>query len=117
MDRLTPDERVCEALRRGAHTQKEIAKETKLSKDQIGEALADLLLWTHEVRTETVGSTRLYFLIESTSSLGYLEDDEVDSESLSSSRDIDASFSSLQSLMPGKRSTADQRWLEGWVVA
>jgi len=29
-------------------------QETKLAKDEIGDALANLLLWTHEIRTKMV---------------------------------------------------------------
>lgn len=62
MRKLPPVERVKEAVANGARTQREIAHETKLSKDVIGDALADLLLWTLEIRTQVVDGTRLYFL-------------------------------------------------------
>src|SRR6185503_19281586 len=39
LSRLSPVERVREAIRKGARTQKEIAQETRLGKDEIGEAL------------------------------------------------------------------------------
>src|SRR4029079_12602248 len=48
MSKLSPVERVRDAIRRGSQTQREIAQETKLGKDEIGDALANLLLWTHE---------------------------------------------------------------------
>src|SRR5882757_2952880 len=51
VSKLTPIERVREAIRQGARSQKQIAQATKLGKDEIGEALAHLLLWSHEVRT------------------------------------------------------------------
>ena len=62
MSKLSPVERVRDAIRRGSRTQREIAQETKLGKDEIGDALANLLLWTHEIRTQIVDNTRLYFL-------------------------------------------------------
>src|ERR1051326_4335469 len=52
MSKLSPVERVRDAIRRGSRTQREIAQETKLGKDEIGDALANLLLWTHEIRTQ-----------------------------------------------------------------
>ena len=54
LKKMTPAERVREAIRGGARTQKQIAQETKLAKDEIGDALANLLLWTHEIRTKMV---------------------------------------------------------------
>ena len=62
ISKLSPVERVRDAIRKGSRTQREIAQETKLGKDEIGDALANLLLWTHEIRTQVVGNTRLYFL-------------------------------------------------------
>src|ERR1041385_6218273 len=64
VSKLSPVERVRDAIRRGSRTQREIAQETKLGKDEIGDALANLLLWTHEIRTQVVDNTRLYFLNE-----------------------------------------------------
>lgn len=60
--KLSPADRVREAIRCGAHTQKEIAQVTKLPKDEIGNALASLLLWTKDIRSEVVGGQRLYLL-------------------------------------------------------
>lgn len=57
----TPSEKVLGAIRRYARTQAEIAIETKLSADEIGDALADLLLRTGEIRTQTIGGRRMYF--------------------------------------------------------
>lgn len=65
LSKLSPDERVREAIRKGARTQKEIARETRLGKDETGDAIANLLLWTREIKTQIVGETRLYFLNES----------------------------------------------------
>ncbi|HEU4870047.1 MAG TPA: hypothetical protein VFT08_04290, partial [Pyrinomonadaceae bacterium] len=62
LSKLSPVERVRDAIRRGSRTQREIAQETKLGKDEIGDALANLLLWTHEIRTQVVDNTRMYFL-------------------------------------------------------
>src|SRR6185312_14655308 len=59
LSKLSPIERVREAIKKGARTQKEIAQETRLGKDEIGDAIANLLLWTREIRTQTVGNTRL----------------------------------------------------------
>src|SRR2546428_11392279 len=64
ISKMTPIERVREAIRNGARTQKEIAHETKLGKDEIGDALANLLLWTREIRTEVIENTRMYFISE-----------------------------------------------------
>src|SRR5678815_993472 len=64
LSKLSPIERVREAIKKNARTQKEIAQETKLGKDEIGDALANLLLWTHEIRTEVVDNTRMYFINE-----------------------------------------------------
>src|SRR6185295_16124892 len=65
LSKLSPVERVRDAIRRGSRTQREIAQETKLGKDEIGDALANLLLWTYEIRTQVVDNTRLYFLNDS----------------------------------------------------
>src|SRR5207253_498154 len=62
--KLSPADRVREAIRCGARTQKHIAQVTKLPKDEVCDALANLLLWTREIRTEVVSHTRLYFVSE-----------------------------------------------------
>src|SRR5947209_17802864 len=62
ISKMTPVERVREAIRTGARTQKEIAQVTKLGKDEIGDALANLLLWTREIRTAVFDNTRKYFI-------------------------------------------------------
>jgi len=51
---------VREAIRCGARTQKEIAQTTKLPKDEVCDALANLLLWTREIRTDVINHTRMY---------------------------------------------------------
>ena len=112
--RLTPVERVREAIRKGARTQKEIAQETKLGKDEIGDALANLLLWTREVRTQVIDNTRLYFLNECED----LSSPEETSESIPSrKRDVPSSFSALQSLMPGRNPEGEPEKIGGWVAA
>lgn len=66
----SPVERVRDAIQRGFRTQGEIAGETKLGKDEIGDALAQLLLWTHEITTRIVDGTRMYFINHSVSVVG-----------------------------------------------
>jgi hypothetical protein len=44
--KLCPSDRVREAIRYGARTQREIALATRLPRDEVGEAIANLLLWT-----------------------------------------------------------------------
>lgn len=112
VSKLSPVERVRDAIRKGSRTQREIAQETKLGKDEIGDALANLLLWTHEIRTQVVGNTRLYFL-----------NDEGEAATLEDSprlparkRDVPSSFSSLQGLMPGRNPEGESK-IGGWVAA
>src|ERR1700694_1381508 len=62
--KLSPADRVREAIRCGARTQKELAQTTKLPKDEVCDALANLLLWTREIRTEVINHTRMYFVNE-----------------------------------------------------
>jgi hypothetical protein len=62
--KLSPVDRVRNAIRRSFHTQVEIGQETKLGKDEIGDAIANLLLWTKEIRTAIVDNQRLYFIRE-----------------------------------------------------
>lgn len=57
-----PVELVREAIRKGARTQREIGSETKLRKDQIGDSLAQLLLWSKEIKSEVIDGTRVYLL-------------------------------------------------------
>src|SRR5437016_8877234 len=62
--KLSPADRVREAIRCGARTQKEIAQVTRLPKDEVCDALANLLLWTREIRTQIIDHTRRYFVNE-----------------------------------------------------
>ncbi len=113
VSRLSPVERVKEAIRKGARTQKEIALETKLGKDEIGEALANLLLWTREIRTEVQDNTRMYFV------------NEVEAIAFQQSapppprrkRDVPSSFSALQGLMPGRNLEGEPEKVGSWVAA
>ncbi|MEP6921437.1 MAG: hypothetical protein ABI967_09955 [bacterium] len=113
--KLSPVERVREAIRKNARTQKEIAQETKLGKDEIGDALANLLLWTHEIRTQIVDSTRMYFINEALD-CGPLR--QIDRPSVPRrKRDVPSSFSALQGLMPGRKPEGDTEKVGGWVAA
>lgn len=114
LSRLSPVERVREAIRKGARTQREIAQETRLSKDEIGDALANLLLWTREIKTEIVDNTRLYSLTETAEALTIRE------ETLNvpqRKRDVPSSFSALQGLMPGRNPEGEAEKISGWVAA
>jgi hypothetical protein len=62
VSKLSPVERVKEAIHNGARTQKEIFQQTKLGKDEIGDAIAHLLLWTNEIETKSDGDNRYYFI-------------------------------------------------------
>lgn len=90
--RLSPVEKVREAMRNGSRTQAEIALKTRLGKDMIGDALADLLLWNREIRTEIAGTTRRYFLVE-----------EKPLEVPERKSDVLAPFHELQAFMPGRK--------------
>ena len=110
--KMTPVERVRDAIKRGARTQKEIAQDTKMGKDEIGDALANLLLWTREIRTGMVDNTRVYFINDSPESVAQ--------ESLRiprRKRDVPSSFSCLQGLMPGKNPEGEPEKIGGWVAA
>jgi hypothetical protein len=111
--KLSPVERVRDSIRRGARTQREIAQDTKLGKDEIGDALASLLLWTREIRTRVVDNTRLYFLNDSAEA-GEVEDG---TRLPPRKRDVPSSFSCLQGLMPGKNPEGEPEKIGGWVAA
>lgn len=111
--KLSPVDRVRDAIRRGARTQKEIAQDTKMGKDEIGDALANLLLWTREIRTEIVDNTRLYFINDSPESAIAQEDLRIPRRK----GDVPSSFSSLQGLMPGRNPEGEPQKVGGWVAA
>jgi hypothetical protein len=113
VSKLSPVERVRDAIRKGSRTQREIAQETKLGKDEIGDALANLLLWTHEIRTQVVGNTRLYFLNEAEEAAVVAESPHLPARK----RDMPSSFSGLQGLMPGKNPEGEPAKIGGWVAA
>src|SRR5688572_11046112 len=91
--KLSPVERVREAIRKGCRTQHEIGMETKLGKDEIGDALTKLLLWQHEIRTQIVGETRYYFFVEQLEPLLIPDRKPV----------VLAPFHELQAFMPGRK--------------
>ncbi len=112
--KLSPIERVRDAIKKGARTQKEIRKHTNLNDDAVGDALANLLLWTREIRTQTVNNTRLYFLCESPEAV--LADEET-ANLPQRKRDVPSSFSALHGLMPGKKPEGETEKIGGWVAA
>jgi hypothetical protein len=110
--KLSPVDRVKEAIRKGARTQREIAQDTKLGKDEIGDALANLLLWTREIRTQVVDNTRMYFLNEAGEAAF---EDQV--QLPPRKRDVPSSFSSVQGIMPGRNPEGEPEKIGGWVAA
>ena len=110
--KLSPVERVREAIRKGARTQKEIAQETRMGKDEIGDALANLLLWTREIKTQIVDNVRIYSLNES--SPAALREETIN---IPRKRDVPSSFSALAGLMPGKNPEGETEKIGGWVAA
>src|SRR5207249_2265252 len=130
VSKMTPTERVREAIKNGARTQKEIAQGTKLGKDEIGDALANLLLWTREVRTEVIDNNRLYFISEAASELPVYRErvaaqrlatqrgcPTVDPALPRRKRDVPSSFSEVQDMMPGKKGEDEPQRAPGWVAA
>jgi hypothetical protein len=114
LSKMTPVERVKEAIRKGARTQREIAQETRLGKDEIGDALANLLLWTREIKTVVVDNTRVYSLNESPEAL-LVREEELNVPQRK--RDVPSSFSALQGLMPGRNPEGEPEKIGGWVAA
>ncbi|MEK6281321.1 MAG: hypothetical protein AABN95_13290 [Acidobacteriota bacterium] len=112
LSKLSPIERVREAIKKGASTQREIAQETRMGKDEIGDALAHLLLWTREIKTEMVDNTRIYSINESGVALR-----EETFNVPQRKRDVPSSFSALQGLMPGKNPEGETEKIGGWVAA
>lgn len=117
LHRLTPAERVREAIRKGARTQKEIAQRTRLGKDEIGDALANLLLWTREIRTEVVDNTRRYLINKVTPEPVFGDDETYLPHLPPRKQDVPSSFSALPDLMPGKKSPKEQEKPGSWVAA
>ncbi len=114
LSKMSPIERVREAIKRGARTQHEIRRAAKLGDDEVGDALANLLLWTREIRTELVDNDRLYFLNEAVlEPLSYRSETRVPQRK----PDVPSSFSSLQGLMPGKSPEGESEKIGGWVAA
>src|ERR1051325_2408395 len=113
ISKLSPVERVRDAIRKGSRTQREIAQETKLGKDEIGDALANLLLWTHEIRTQVVNNTRLYFLNDNTETPTVDDGPRLPARK----REEPSSFSSLQGLMPGRNTEGEPEKIGGWAEA
>jgi hypothetical protein len=100
--KLSPADRVREAIRCGARTQKEIAQATKLPKDEVCDALANLLLWTREIRTEVINHTRMYFVNEAAQELAKA----TPAKRKRGRSDLNPSFSSVGVLMPGRKPSA-----------
>src|SRR5215204_7079618 len=113
MSKLSPVERVRDSIRRGSRTQREIAQDTKLGKDEIGDALANLLLWTHEIRTQVVENTRLYFLNDAGETATLDDGPRLPARK----RDVPSSFSCLPGLMPGRNPEGEPEKIGGWVAA
>jgi hypothetical protein len=117
LNRMTPAERVREAIRKGAKTQKEIAQATRLGKDEIGDALANLLLWTREIRTEVVDNGRRYLINEAAVEPVFGDDENYNPNLPARKRDVPSSFSALSDLMPGKKPQGEQEKPGSWVAA
>lgn len=90
--KLAPVDRVRDAIQKGHQTQREIARETKLGKDEIGDALTQLLLWNHEIRTELKGETRIYFF-----------PDEEPKIEVKRKQVVLSGFSGIQAIMPERK--------------
>src|SRR5207253_4969951 len=100
--KLSPADRVREAIRCGAETQTEIAQVTRLPKDEVCDALANLLLWTREIRTQVINHTRRYFVNEASEELTKARQ----AVEAKRKRGFDPSFSSVGVLMPGRKPSA-----------
>jgi hypothetical protein len=103
--KLSPADRVREAIRCGARTQKEIAQVTKLPKDEVCDALANLLLWSREIRTQVVSHTRMYFVNEAAEELSK-DTDGSHAKRKRGRPEMNSSFSSVGVLMPGRKPSA-----------
>lgn len=103
--KLSPADRVREAIRCGAETQTEIAQITKLPKDEVCDALANLLLWTREIRTQVINHTRRYFVNEATEELANRSAGPY-GKRRREGPELNPSFSSVGVLMPGRKPSA-----------
>lgn len=106
--KLSPADRVREAIRCGARTQKEIAQTTRLPKDEVCDALANLLLWTREIRTDVIRHTRMYFVNEATEEFAKTAS-EAQVRRKRGQSELNPSFSSVGVLMPGRKPSAKGR--------
>jgi hypothetical protein len=114
LSKLSPIERVREAIKNGAKTHKEIRTGAKLGDDEVGDALANLLLWTREIRTEVVNNTRMYFINDASEAVTM----QVDAPPLPRRKpDVPSSFSAIQGLMPGRKPEGETEKIGGWVAA
>ena len=104
--KLSPADRVREAIRCGARTQKEIAQTTKLPKDEVCDALANLLLWTREIRTDVINHTRMYFANEIAEDISRLANEAAHARRKRGEPELNPSFSSVGVLMPGRKPSA-----------
>ena len=102
--KLSPADRVREAIRCGARTQKQIALVTRLPKDEVCDALANLLLWTREIRTEVISHNRMYFVNEAAAELAKVN--EAAGKRKHERSQLNSSFSSVGVLMPGRKPSA-----------
>jgi hypothetical protein len=100
--KLSPADRVREAIRCGAETQTEIAQVTRLPKDEVCDALANLLLWTREIRTQVINHTRRYFVNEASEELTKARQ----AVEARRKRGFDPSLSSAAVLMPDRKPSA-----------
>jgi hypothetical protein len=113
---LSAVDRVRESIRSGPKTQRELLEETRLSRDEIGDALADLLLWTHEVGTRMVGDTRLYFQRQERD-FQVVENTDADCAADSVfDGNGNSSFSSICFLMPGREPSRQQQKNSAWTA-
>ncbi|HEU4479229.1 MAG TPA: hypothetical protein VFR80_11980 [Pyrinomonadaceae bacterium] len=115
ISKLSPIERVREAIKKGSRTHQEIRKGSKLGDDEVGDALANLLLWTHEIRTEVVNNTRMYFINETVEA--DTRQTEAPPQLPRRKPDVPSSFSALQGLMPGRKPEGETEKIGGWVAA
>ena len=109
--KLSPADRVREAIRCGAETQTEIAQVTKLPKDEVCDALASLLLWTREIRTQVINHTRRYFVNEAIEELTKAR------SASKRKRSLNPSFASVGVLMPGRKPSAKGKKRTGKAAA